>query len=402
MAVHDPIVEEKLQQVPSILAETGIDLWLLFARESHTLHEPCFDLVVGTGVTWPSAFLLDRTGARIAIVGSLDKANLEMHGYYPEIRGYVGGVRDDLLECLKRLDPRRIAIDWSEDDTLADGLTYGMFRLLMRILEGTPWADRCESAERIVGALRGRKSKTERERIRSACSSTVAIFDRLTPRLAPGQTEKQVAAMILEEMRREEGLEPAWDPEHCPAVFTGPDSAGAHAGPTDRAIEPGHVMNVDFGVRKDGYCSDLQRTWYFLRPGETSAPDEVRRGFETILESIRAAASELRPGRKGVEIDGVARDWITSRGYPEYPHALGHQIGRQAHDGAGLLCPRWERYGTLPDLAIEENQCYTIEPRLPVEGHGIATCEDIVAVNEDGCEYLSRPQESLWLVSPKP
>jgi Xaa-Pro aminopeptidase len=249
-----------------------------------------------------------------------------------------------------------------------------------------------------VAALRGRKSASEVARIRRACEITVDIYDRLTPRLRPGLTEKQVADIIREEMDSIGGLELAWDADHCPAVFTGPDSAGAHAGPTDRPVEPGHIMNTDFGVRKDDYVSDLQRTWYFLRPGESDAPEAVRRGFETIIGAVHAAAEALRPGVTGESIDAVARSYITSRGYPEYPHALGHQVGRTAHDGAGLLCPRWERYGSLPDLLVEEGQCYTIEPRLPVEGHGIATVEEIVVVTRDGTEFLSRPQTELYLV----
>jgi len=394
----DPMVAEKLDQVPAILKETGFDAWLLFARETHTIHDPCFDLVVGANVTWQSAFLLAASGERIAIVGSLDKANFEMHGHYPEIVPYVGGITDSLRQLLSRFDPKRIAINYSVSDLMADGLTHGMYLTLVKALEGTPYASRLDSAERIVAALRGRKSATEQARVRAACEATVEIFDRLTPRLKAGLTEKQVAAMIREELVRIDGLAPAWDEEHCPAVFTGPKSAGAHAGPTDRPIEPDHVMNVDFGVRKDGFCSDLQRTWYFLKPGETAAPEAVQRGFDTIVEAIREAARELKPGRTGEEIDTVARSFITGRGYPEYQHALGHQIGRDAHDGAGLLCPRWERYGTLPDLKVEAGQCYTIEPRLPIEGHGIATCEEIVVVTETGCVFLSRPQGELYLV----
>lgn len=399
MSTNDPMVREKLDQVPAILAEKGFDCWLLFARETHTMPDPCFDLVVGTSVTWQSAFLLTPAGDRIAIVGSLDKANLETHGHYREILPYVGGIGETLRSTLSRLDPKRIAVNWSVNDVVSDGLTHGMYLTLVGSLEGTPYGTRLESAESVIAALRGRKSATERERIRAACETTVAIFDRLSSRLRAGLTEKQVAGLLREEMSKVGGLEPAWDPEHCPAVFTGPESAGAHAGPTDRPIEPGHVMNVDFGVRRNGYCSDLQRTWYFLRPGETGAPAAVRQGFDTIVEAIRAAAAALRPGRKGVEIDDVARSLITSRGYPEYPHALGHQIGRMAHDGAGLLCPRWERYGSLPDLRVEAGQCYTLEPRLPIEGHGIATCEEIVAVTHSGCEWLSRPQTELFLVA---
>ncbi|HLO68464.1 MAG TPA: Xaa-Pro peptidase family protein [Holophaga sp.] len=397
--MSNPMVEEKLAQVPGILRETGIDAWLLFTRESHTVHDPCLDLVVGGNVTWQSAFILTAAGDRIAIVGSLDRAAIEMAGHYREIVGYVGGVTGDLRGTLERLDPGRIAINFSLDDTMSDGMTHGMYLALARALEGTPYGGRLESSQGIVSRLRGRKSAAERDRIRAACQETDAIFDRLTPRLRAGLTEKQVAGLILEEMGKVPGLTPAWDPDHCPAVFTGPESAGAHAGPTDRPIEPGHILNVDFGVRKDDYVSDLQRTWYFLRPGETEAPGAVQHGFRTIVDSILAGERALRPGATGGEVDRAAREVITSRGYPEFPHALGHQVGRTAHDGAGLLCPRWERYGTLPDLEVEAGQVYTLEPRLPVPGHGIATCEEIVAVDAGGCEWLSRPQRTLWTVS---
>ncbi len=194
------------------------------------------------------------------------------------------------------------------------------------------------------------------------------------------------------------GLEPAWDREQCPGVFSGPAAAEAHAGPTDRTIEPGHLMHVDFGVRKDGYCSDLQRTWYFLRPGELDAPAAIKRGFQTIVEAILEAARAMRPGRPGAEIDDIARHYITSRGYAEYPHGTGHQIGRQAHDGGAGILPRWERYGQTPFLPIEEGQCFTLEPRLFVEGHGVVTCEEIVCVTPEGGSFLSPPQDRLYLV----
>ena len=398
MAGKDPIVEEKIAQARGVLEELGIDAWLLFARESHNLHDPSFDLVVGANVTWHSAFILTRTGERIAIVGSLDRANIEAQGHYREIVSYVGGVSEDLRRVLARLDPRRIAIDYSTSDPAADGLTHGMYLSLVKALEGAPWASRLESAEKVVAALRGRKTPLERARIQASCDVTVEIFDRLTRRLRAGLREKQVAGMIVEEMEAIGGLAPAWEADQCPAVFTGPDSAGAHAAPTDRVIEPGHIMNVDFGVKKEGYCSDLQRTWYFLRPGEERAPEPVERGFRTIVEAIRLGAREMRPGRPGCEIDDAVRSHITGRGYADYPHGTGHQIGRVAHDGGAGVLPRWERYGEVPYLPLEADQCFTIEPRLAVAGHGIATCEEIVVVTPQGSRFLSRPQEELYLV----
>ena len=120
--------------------------------------------------------------------------------------------------------------------------------------------------------------------------------------------------------------------------------------------------------------------------------------FKVIFESVTKAADTLKPGLTGFDIDTIARSHITGHGYDEYPHALGHQIGRTAHDGGGLLAPKWERYGTLPDQVIEENQLYTIEPRLTIKDYGVATIEEIVVVTEDGCRFLSDRQEEIFLV----
>ena len=106
----------------------------------------------------------------------------------------------------------------------------------------------------------------------------------------------------------------------------------------------------------------------------------MKRGFDVIFESITRAAGELKPGLKGYDLDVIARSHITGSGYDEYPHALGHQIGRTAHDGGGLLAPRWERYGSLPDQIIEKDQLYTLEPRLTITNYGVATIEEIVVV----------------------
>ncbi len=391
------MISAKIDQSIGILDELGIDAWMIFARESAEVHDPCIDLVVGGNVTWSSAFILTRKGERIAVLGSLDKAAHEMLGYYTEIVPYVQGVTEPLVRVLNRIDPKKIAINYSLDDEMSDGLTHGQFLLLQKVLDGTPYASRFVSAEGIVSRLRSRKTGPELVRIERACAETVDLFAELNTRLRIGMTEKQIAAIMVDIMTAK-GLSRAWDEDHCPAVFTGPESAGAHAGPTDRVMEPGHLMNVDFGMRYEGYCSDLQRTWYCLKPGETAPPPIVMKAFDAVRAAIHKAGSFMKPGVKGVEVDAVARGHITALGFDEYPHALGHQIGRAAHDGAGLLCPRWERYGTKPDSIVEAGQCYTLEPRINVKGYGVATIEEIVVVTADGVRYLSQPQTEIMLV----
>ncbi len=392
------MIDEKISQAVRILKEKKIDMWLTFVRESATMADPAIDTIVGNHCTWQTAYIITAKGETIAIAGSLDTHNIKDHGHYKKVTGYVQGIEKDLLAAIRRIDPKKIAVNYSIDSIMADGLTHGMYLQLMRYLKKTPYARRIVSSEEIVAALRGRKSPGEIRRIKEAIRITLAIYDKVTGFLRPGVTERRVADFIVREAKAMGVKELAWDPDHCPAVFTGPDTAGAHAGPTNRTVKGGHILNIDFGVKKNGYCSDLQRTWYIRRKGEARAPKEVQQGFDVIRDSIRKAAAYLAPGRVNWKVDDAARSYITSFGYEEYPHALGHQVGRAAHDGGGILCPRWERYGTIPYGKVEADQVYTLEPRLTVPGYGVATIEEIVTVTPKGTVFLSKPQTKLFLV----
>jgi Xaa-Pro aminopeptidase len=391
------MVQEKIAQAVQILKEKNIDLWLTFVRESHTLTDPCLPLILGAHCTWQSAFMISSTGETVAIVGNLDYQNIKDTTTYQKVVSYKASIRDALVDALKQLHPKTIALNFSKNDHMADGLTVGMYQLLQDYLKGTPYARRLISAEEIISALRGRKSPAEIARLKNAIQMTVAIFDMVTQFATPGKSEQEIAQFMLSEVARR-GYALAWDATHCPAVFTGPDTAGAHYGPTDRKIEPGHVMNIDFGLKIDDYVSDLQRTWYFLRPGERQAPEAVQKAFATVRDAISRAAEFLKPGVTGWQVDQVARQYIVAQGYEEYPHALGHQVGRAAHDGAGTLCPRWERYGNLPYLRVEAGQVYTLEPRVTCNGYGVVTIEEEVVVTEHGCEFLSPRQDELYLI----
>lgn len=389
--------KEKITQAIRILDELDIDLWLVIDRESGTITDPVMDYVVGCHATWLSFFLFSKGGEKHAIVGNLDVETFRRAGLFDSVSAYKGSPRDDLLRLLRRLDPKKIAIDYSPDCAAADGLTHGNYLKLLEILQGTDFAERLVSAEEVIARLRGRKSAEELRRLRQACEKTLGIYAKVAKAAKPGMSEKELAGWIT--ARRERmGLKAAWDVSSCPAVFSGPQEVGAHSAPTGNVLKPGHIFNIDFGVKVETYCSDLQRTWYILRPGEKKAPPEVQRGFDVLLESIELAFAALRPGARGVDVDAIARGHIVSRGYDEYPHALGHQVGRDAHDGGALLAPAWERYGGLPFMPLEKDQVFTIEPRIYVKDFGVATVEEMVVITAGGAEYLSRPQKRLILV----
>lgn len=391
------LILEKINQAVKILNEKNIDMWITFVRETGNIKDPMIDMIVGTHATWQSAFIITKSGDTHAIIGSLELENMKMVGTYKNIHPYLKSIKEKFLDVIDPYKPNKIAINFSRNSSLADGITYGLYLELLDHFNGTDYASKLISSEEIIAALRGRKSQTELALIKEAIKETLIIFDETTKYIKPGLTEKQVASFVLETVNRK-GLQLAWDKDHCPSVFSGPNTAGAHAGPTDRVIEPGHVINMDFGVKLNGYCADLQRTWYVLREGETKPPAEVQKGFDVIKDSITRAADAMKPRKKGWEIDEVSRHYIQVNGYDEFPHGLGHQVGRVCHDGGCLMGPKWERYGNLPYLEIEEGNVFTIEPRLTIENYGIATIEEMVVVTKDGIEWLSNRQKEIYLI----
>lgn len=397
MTADNAIVREKLDQAVQILKEKDLDLWLTFVRETSLTPDPSLDLVAGVDMTWHSAFLVSRTGERIAIVGRYDAENINAIGAYTEVMGYDEGLRPSLRNAVERLDPRTIAVNYSANDPAADGLTHGMFLYLRDMFAGTPYADHFVSAEDFIASLRGRKSPSEVERIRAAIRTTEAMYADLGDSLAVGQTEREIADRLTAR-RLELGLGTAWDEASCPIVNSGPNSPLGHTQPGDFKIARGQLVHMDFGVKENGFCSDLQRMWYALDAGETTAPPDVQRAWDACWGAIDAGASALRPGAVGWHVDAAARTYLTEMGYPEYKHALGHHLGRVAHDGSTLLGPRWDRYGQTPYGVVEPGNVYTLELGVAVPGRGYIGLEEDVLVTESDIEWLSTPQRDIWNV----
>jgi Xaa-Pro aminopeptidase len=340
------LTAEKVSQAVQILDELDIDLWLTFARETSMMPDPALELILGQEITWRSLFMLSRTGRNTAIVGYYDADSVRQLDVYQEVIGYHQGVKDHLIEALETYGPARIAINYSENDVAADGLTLGNYRTLLAYLEGSPYGQRLESAQGIIAALRGRKTPQEIKRMRRAIAITEDLFDEVEAFVQPGMTQRQIASFVQQRID-ESGLEFAWDRAYDPIVTCGPDSSVGHAIPGDVPLERGHTLHLDLGIKFEGYCSDLQRMWYVLDAAETKAPSDVQHAFDTVLAAIRAGEGALRSGVPGWKVDA------------------------------------------------EAGNVFTLELHVPIPGRGIMSLEEDVLVTMDGVEYLSSPQREL-------
>jgi Xaa-Pro aminopeptidase len=251
--------------------------------------------------------IITKKGETFAIVGNYDAETARLTGAYQNVIPYQNSLRRSLLHTLERVYPAKIAVNYSKNDVQADGLSYGMYQLLVDYFNATPWEQRLVSAESVIGALRGRKTPAEIARVRAAVETTRKIFERTFEHIHLGMTEIQVHQYMVNMMEEFE-VEAAWELHNCPIVNIGPESKVGHVGPTSIALQPGQLVHIDFGVRQDEYCSDIQRMAYFLAPDEKQAPEPIQRGFDTLVKAIQAAVSAMTPGVPGNRRDRAQGD----------------------------------------------------------------------------------------------
>jgi Xaa-Pro aminopeptidase len=298
-----------------------------------------------------SAFLFARSESgfhKVAIVASYDVSPVEESGIYDEVIAYRGeGIKPHLEKIVRGLNPKRIGINISRDTPTADGLTVGMRRYLEETL-GSDYSARLASAEPVVISFRGRRLPEEVSILREAAVYTDKILrEALSSRvITAGQTTENDVADYLRQRTEEFGAVPFI------SVVVGP--VRGHGGPSDRVIQAGDLVRIDFGITHRGYSTDVQRTAYVLRPGEEEPPAEIQRMWDTCRAATDAAIAAMRPGVTGNSIDTIARKVLTDAGYGGYPHAAGHPIGFDVHDVGPLLGPDWfncsPKAGTGSDL----------------------------------------------------
>jgi len=397
---HEAIRRERIRTLlPAILKDQAIDAWLIFTREN--AEDPLLKVIGIDHIVARGAFLFTLKGGTFkatAIAASYDVDPIHKTGLFDEVVSYKSeGVKPHLQKVVDALNPKTIAVNMSRDETIADGLTVGMRNYLEEAVG--KHAKKFVSSERLVVSLLGKKLPAEIAALEKAAMGTQRIIaEALTSeRVRPGVTTEIALNEWMEARAKELGFEVAFT-----SVVVGPQRG--HSSPTDRVIQRGDVIRIDWGASYGGYCADIQRMAYVLKEGEGAAPAWLQRLWEATLAANRAAVAALKPGATGNDVDKAGRGSLVSAGYPEYPHGTGHAIGLKVHDVGPMLGPDWrERYGDRVFFKVEVGQVFAVEPliymNVPELGYEFHTSlEEDVVVEAKGPRYFGTPQTELILI----
>jgi Xaa-Pro aminopeptidase len=244
--------------------------------------------------------------------------------------------------------------------------------------ERRPWTD----AGNLVGELRRTKDALEIAAMRRACTLTDDVVEQVWTELAPGQTEQQVAHLIVG-MLLEGGADEAAYP---PIVAFGENAAHPHHPPGRRALRPGDLVLIDAGARVDGYCSDMTRTVSLGDPGE-----QARRLHEAVVQAQARARAEALAGRPADAVHEAALAELEARGHlDDVRHRTGHGIGLDLHEAPIL--------GAGTSDTLERSFTVTVEPGAYRPGFGGVRVEDLMLIGTAGAESLTRLPRDLQVL----
>jgi Xaa-Pro aminopeptidase len=404
---RNQIRREKFDRVlPQVMRDNRIDMWITVHREGNfdPLH-----LDLGQGYVSSIGFIIftNRGGQRI------ERAALGVDGYEIENCGAydIFGPASDLRKFVRERAPKRIGVNMSDALGGADGLSYTSYQYLAQNLD-EPYNVLFVSAEKLVSDFLYRRVPAEIELFAEAVRISRELAERALSNevIVPGRTTLEDAAWWLQDRLDERRLESSFG---LPSVYiTGPN--GIEATSTNRVIQPGNLLMLDWGVGLDGYYTDMKRIAYVLQPGESQPPAGIRNAFDRALAARQVIVDNIKPGWTGAQTVAVLNQKLEAAGFAvmtEFDKTTAtakteimtgcHSVGNWGHGigpSAAFFQKRQMEYIIRPTtfLAVEFF-AYTPAPewagkkvRIPLE--------DDAVVTETGIQWLDRPTDKILLI----
>ncbi|MGG3737896.1 M24 family metallopeptidase [Aeribacillus pallidus] len=298
----------------------------------------------------------------------VEQAQNQCDGY--EIIQHQGLIFDEVAKQAKERKIRTLGFE-------QDHMTFASFKQLEAAFEGE-----LVPVSHLVENLRLIKTESEIKILKEAADIADAAFKHILDFIRPGITELDVSNELEFFMRKCGATSSSFDI----IVASGHRSALPHGVASDKVIEKGDFVTLDYGAYYKGYVSDITRT---IAVGEPS--DELKAIYNVVLEAQLRAMDQIKPGLTGKEADAIARDYITEKGYGEYfGHSLGHGIGLEVHEGPGL--------STRSDVVLQPGMVVTVEPGIYLPGIGGVRIEDDTLITETANETLTHSTKELIIL----
>lgn len=233
-----------------------------------------------------------------------------------------------------------------------------------------------------IEKIRMVKDDSEIKAIDKAAQIVDDAYAHILKIVEPGMTEKEVKAHLESQMLHLGAEKTSFDT----IVASGYRGALPHGLASNKVIEKGDMVTLDFGAYYEGYASDITRTFAVGEPSP-----KMKEIYEVVLKSQETAVDQIRPGLTGKEIDTIARDVITDAGYGQYfGHSLGHGVGLNVHELPNL--------SQKSDQILKPNHVVTIEPGIYIEGLGGVRIEDDILITENGGRRFTNSTKDLIIL----
>lgn len=269
---------------------------------------------------------------------------------------------------LKNMNIRNMGF---EDDHMSFA-SYSAYNLALENIKFIP-------LKGLITNIRAVKDSEEIEKIAQASQIADEAFEHILGFIKPGIKEKDVALELEFFMRKKGATGASFDF----IVASGYRSSMPHGVASDKVIEEGDFVTLDYGCIYNGYCSDMTRT---IVVGKAS--EEQKKIYKIVLEAQKKVIEVAKAGMTGSELDKVARDIITEAGYGDkFGHGLGHGIGLEVHE-----MPNVNSLGTNK---LQPGMVTSDEPGIYIEGFGGVRIEDLIVITEDGCRVLNKSPKEL-------
>jgi Xaa-Pro aminopeptidase len=288
----------------------------------------------------------------------IDQASEQCVGY--DIVDKADSLLGTVTQCLRKAGVKTLGFE-------QDFLTYGEVEEMRGLERDIPGLTLVPTSK-LVESIRVMKDDEEIDRIQKAADISDAAFDHILSFLRPGLTEREVAFELESFMYHQGATGPSFDT----IVASGWRSSLPHGVATDKILEHGDFVKMDFGALYKGYCSDITRTVVLGKPS-----DKQREVYDIVLEAQLRALDAAQVGITGQSLDAVARDYIASKGYGgNFGHSLGHGVGLAIHEAPSLSKTGTDR--------LQAGMVVTVEPGIYLSKWGGVRIEDDILLLEDG------------------